>query len=125
MLHIEFDTEEVSYAKLLEVFFSTHDPTTLNRQGNDIGTQYRSAIFHHDNFQKGVAEKIIRELTQEKVFQNPIVSELVPFEDFYPAEDYHHNYFELHQQEPYCSVVIQPKLQKFLKNYQKDLKSAL
>jgi peptide-methionine (S)-S-oxide reductase len=123
VLHIEFDTEEVGYEKLLEVFFATHDPTTLNRQGNDIGTQYRSVIFHHDSFQKGVAEKIITRLTQEKVFQNPIVTELTRFENIYPAEDYHHNYFELHQQEPYCSVVIQPKLQIFLKIYQKDLKT--
>jgi peptide-methionine (S)-S-oxide reductase len=124
VLHIEYDAAEISYAKLLEVFFATHDPTTLNRQGNDVGTQYRSAIFHHDNVQKTVAEKIMAELTQEKIFQNAIVTELVPFDVWYPAEDYHHNYFELHPQEPYCMVVIQPKLQKFLKKYQKDLKTA-
>jgi peptide-methionine (S)-S-oxide reductase len=123
VLHIEYDATAISYAKLLEVFFATHDPTTLNRQVNDIGTQYRSAIFYHDNGQKSVAEEMFAALDQEQIFQNDIVTELVPFVAFYPAEQYHYNYYELHKEEPYCRAVIQPKLQKFLKNYQKDLKT--
>ncbi|MFC2127615.1 peptide-methionine (S)-S-oxide reductase MsrA [Bacteroidota bacterium] len=122
VLHICYDDALISFTKLLEVFFATHDPTTLNRQGNDVGTQYRSAIFYHDEAQKKISEELILELEKAKVFQDKIVTEVVPFEVFYKAEEYHHNYFEGHQEEPYCNLVINPKLQKFLKTFAEDLK---
>ncbi|WP_139958146.1 peptide-methionine (S)-S-oxide reductase MsrA [Flavicella sediminum] len=122
VLHISYDDSLISFSKLLEVFFATHDPTTLNRQGNDIGTQYRSAIFYHNEAQNKIASEFITELTKASVFHDEIVTEVVPFEAFYPAEAYHDNYFEGHQEEPYCKLVINPKLQKFLKNFAGDLK---
>ena len=122
VLQITYDPSLISFEKLLTVFFATHDPTTLNRQGNDVGTQYRSAIFYHNDSQKTISERNIEALVKENVFSNPIVTELTQFEAFYEAESYHHDYFEGHQEEPYCRIVIHPKLNKFLKQFESDLK---
>jgi peptide-methionine (S)-S-oxide reductase len=119
---IEFDPKVISFEKILDVFWHTHDPTTPNRQGNDIGTQYRSAIFYHDKKQKDIAEKSKRELEEQGVFRNSIVTEIIPFKDFFIAEDYHKNYYENHQEAPYCNFIIEPKVEKLLAKYGKDLK---
>ena len=119
---VTFDTNQITYRELLEVFFSTHDPTTLNRQGGDEGTQYRSVIFYHDESQRVAANDIIKELTQEKVFKSPIVTEVVPLKAFYPAEDYHREYYRRNPSEPYCQVVIAPKLAKFRAHFRAKLK---
>ncbi len=116
-IQIKYNPEVISYKELLDVFFYTHDPTTLNRQGNDIGTQYRSVIFYHDETQKVEAEKIINLLTNEKVYDNNIVTEVVPFDVFYFAEDYHKNYYNNNKNQGYCRAVINPKLDKFMKKY--------
>jgi len=116
VIHIDYDPEKISYKKLLGIFFKTHDPTTLNRQGNDVGTQYRSVIFFLNPEQKLAAETLINKLTEEQVYEDPIVTEVVPAQTFWEAEDYHHDYFNNNPQNPYCSAVIQPKLQKFLKS---------
>jgi peptide-methionine (S)-S-oxide reductase len=121
---VTFDPAVVSYRELLEVFFSTHDPTTMNRQGADLGTQYRSVIFYHSAGQKAAAEAMIRELSDEKVFRNPIVTQVVPFEHFFPAEDYHRRYFERNPGKAYCQVVITPKLSKFRAHFRSRLKGA-
>ena len=120
---IEFDPDITSYEKLLDIFWNTHDPTTLNRQGNDIGTQYRSAIFYHDEEQKQIAEKSKKKLDANHTFNDPIVTEIVPMEKFFPAENYHHQYYENNLDAPYCQYVINPKVTKLLKNYQNELKS--
>lgn len=120
---IEFDPDVISYEKLLDIFWNTHDPTTLNRQGNDIGTQYRSAIFYHDEKQKQIAEKSKKELETNNTFNDPIVTEIVPLNKFYPAENYHHQYYDNNLNAPYCQYVINPKVAKLLKKYQKELKS--
>jgi peptide-methionine (S)-S-oxide reductase len=120
---IEFDPGIISFEKLLDVFWHTHDPTTLNRQGNDIGTQYRSAIFYHDEKQKAIAEKSRAEIERQRVYKDPIVTEVTPFVKFYVAEDYHKNYYDDHQDAPYCRFVIDPKIQKLLKHHGSDLKS--
>lgn len=122
VLQISYDENEISFEKLLEVFFATHDPTTLNRQGNDVGTQYRSAIYFHDEFQKNTAEKVIASLEKLKVYPDKIVTEVTEYDSFYPAEDYHTNYFELHKHEPYCNFVIKPKQEKFEKYFSELLK---
>ncbi|MGK6351666.1 peptide-methionine (S)-S-oxide reductase MsrA [Parapedobacter sp. DT-150] len=114
VVQIEYDETVLPYRKLLEVFFKTHDPTTLNRQGNDVGTQYRSVIFYHDDQQRVEAEEFIRELTTNDVYDDPIVTEISPDKPFYVAENYHHDYFNNHPQNPYCAAVIAPKLHKFL-----------
>ena len=119
---IEFDPDVISFEKLLDVFWHTHDPTTLNRQGNDVGTQYRSAIFYHSEKQQEIAEKSKRELENKHVYKDPIVTEIVPFTKFYIAEDYHKKYYEQHQDAPYCRFVIDPKIHKLLNQYGKDLK---
>jgi peptide-methionine (S)-S-oxide reductase len=116
-IQIEFDPAKIKYATLLEIFFKLHDPTTLNRQGNDIGTQYRSAIFYHDEEQKKIAEKVKQKLEKEKYYQDPIVTEIIKFTNFFPAEDYHQNYFENNKSAPYCRVVIDPKIRKLLKDF--------
>lgn len=116
-IQIKYDPEVISYRELLDVFFYTHDPTTLNRQGNDIGTQYRSAIFYHDPQQKAEAEKIISQLTAEEVYDDPIVTEVTAFDVFYMAEDYHKNYYNNNKNQGYCRAVINPKLDKFMKKY--------
>lgn len=120
-IQIEFDPMVISFEELLDVFWHTHDPTSLNRQGNDIGTQYRSAIFYHDEKQKEIAEKSKKEIQSKGVYKNPIVTEIVPFNKFYVAEDYHKNYYEQHQDAPYCRVVIDPKIHKLLKQYGDNL----
>ena len=121
---IEFNPAVISFEKLLDVFWHTHDPTTLNRQGNDVGTQYRSAIFYHNEEQRGSAERSKRKLGGRGVFRDPIVTEITPFKKFYVAEDYHKEYYEQHQDAPYCKSVIDPKIHKLLKQYGKDLKEA-
>ncbi|MDI3520631.1 MAG: peptide-methionine (S)-S-oxide reductase [Anaerophaga sp.] len=121
-VRIFFNPAIISYAEILTIFFSVHDPTTLNRQGADVGTQYRSVIFYHDEEQKKTAEQIIAELEKKKVFNNPVVTELVPAGPFYIAEDYHQNYFENNPSQPYCQVVINPKMDKFRKAFRDKLK---
>ncbi len=119
---ITFDPKIISFKELLEVFWKTHDPTTLNRQGNDVGTQYRSAIFYHSDEQKELAEKYKKELDSEKIWDAPIVTEIVPFKKFYKAEDYHQDYYNKNGNQPYCSFVITPKLEKFKKVFADKLK---
>ncbi|UEG49359.1 peptide-methionine (S)-S-oxide reductase MsrA [Ferruginibacter lapsinanis] len=121
-LHIEFDPSVISFEELLEVFWKTHDPTTLNRQGNDVGTQYRSVVFYHDAAQKEITEKYIQQLTDSKTFSSPIVTTLEPFTVFYPAEDYHKNYFNLNGDSSYCQFVVRPKVEKFQKMFKDKLK---
>lgn len=123
-LQITYDTSVITFDELLEVFWETHDPTTLNRQGNDVGTQYRSAIFYHNDEQKQKAEKYKAELDKSGAFNKPIVTEITAFTKFYPAEDYHQQYYELNKGEnPYCSIVIRPKLEKFRKVFKDKLKN--
>ncbi len=122
VVQVKFDSEVISFKEILEVFFTVHDPTTLNRQGNDIGNQYRSAIFYHSENQKRIAKEVINELELSKKWSNPIVTELKPFDKFYKAEDYHQNYFKLNTSQPYCKVVIEPKVNKFRKLYLNQLK---
>ena len=112
---ITFDSSKISFDDILEMFWFVHDPTQLNRQGNDIGRQYRSAVFCHNDEQKDKAEKYKARLTEGKVWENPIVTEIVMLESFYPAEDYHHNYFEQNQENQYCQFVVRPKVEKFKK----------
>jgi peptide-methionine (S)-S-oxide reductase len=121
-IQITYNPEEISYRELLDVFFYTHDPTTLNRQGNDVGTQYRSSIFYQDENQKKEAEKIIQQLTQEKVYEDSIVTEIEPLSVFYVAEDYHKDYYKNNKNQPYCRLVINPKIDKFLKKYSSKIK---
>lgn len=117
VLHIEFDSKMISFTELLEVFWKTHDPTTLNRQGNDVGTQYRSAIFYHNDEQKTEAANSRKQLEESKVWPTPVVTEITPFGHFYPAENHHDNYFETHGHEPYCALVIAPKVEKLKKEF--------
>lgn len=112
---VVFDPELISYQKLLELFWFVHDPTQVNRQGNDIGTQYRSVIFYHDDEQKRLAEEYKERLTEEKVWDNPIVTEIAAINNYFPAEDYHKNYFELNPGNLYCQSVVRPKVEKFKK----------
>jgi peptide-methionine (S)-S-oxide reductase len=122
VIQIEFNPNEVSFATLLEVFWQTHDPTTPNRQGNDIGTQYRSAIFYHNEAQRAEAEHYKKQLDLSGAFNKPIVTEITAFEMFYPAEDYHQNYYLNNSNESYCQYVIVPKLDKFKKVFADKLK---
>ena len=122
VVQLTFDPREVSFRELLEVFFTIHDPTTLNRQGGDIGTQYRSVIFHHSPGQKETAEEVMRELSEARVWDAPIVTELAPLERFYPAEDYHQGYFRRNPAQPYCRVVVAPKVSKFRQKFIEKLK---
>jgi len=119
---VTFDPEVITYTDLLKVFFTVHDPTTLNRQGNDVGTQYRSAIFYHSEEQKAAAKEVIRELGAEKLWSNPIVTEVTQFDKFYIAEDYHQEYFSNNPNQPYCQAVVAPKVAKFRKHYFDRLK---
>jgi peptide-methionine (S)-S-oxide reductase len=121
-VRIEFDPSVVSYRELLEVFFTVHDPTTLNRQGADVGTQYRSAIFYHTPEQRETAERVIAELDAEKIWDAPIVTEVVSAGEFYPAEDYHQEYFANNPNQPYCRAVVAPKVAKFRQKYLAKLK---
>src|SRR5688572_8570590 len=117
VIQVYYNPQVVSFDDLLEIFWQTHDPTTLNRQGADYGTQYRSAVFYHNKFQKERAEYYKKKLTDEKVFNSAIVTEISPFSVFYKAEDYHQNYFNSNGGEPYCTMVIKPKVDKFKKAF--------
>ena len=121
-IQIEFDPSIISYEELLNVFFATHDPTTPNRQGADVGSQYRSVIFHHNDSQRNAAEKKVKELESSKHFDRPIVTQILPFTNFYPAENYHKDYFALHQDAPYCQVVIDPKIKKLSRDFKSIVK---
>lgn len=122
VVQVAFDPQAISYGDLLEVFFSIHDPTTLNAQGADVGTQYRSAIFYHDDGQKAAAEEAVQRLTEEKAFKNPIVTEIVPLETFHAGEGYHQEYYRNNRNAPYCRFIIDPKVAKFKKSYGDRLK---
>lgn len=122
VVQITFDPEKVTYSEILEVFFMTHDPTTLNRQGNDVGTQYRSAIFFHNANQKEIAEQVIGAFEKEQVYDKPIVTQLEAYDTFYVAEDYHLNYYNRNKSQGYCEFIITPKLEKFRKVFKDQLK---
>jgi len=117
VVQIEFDANVLTYQKILEIFFAIHDPTTLNRQGNDIGSQYRSVIYAHDKEQRMIAQNVIKQLTQGNIFDQPIVTELVDLPTYYKAEDYHQNYFNNHPDQGYCAFVVSPKVSKFRKQF--------
>lgn len=119
---IEYDSEIIPYEKLLAIFFRTHNPTTLNQQGADTGTQYRSAVFYSDTAEKEIAERIIQELETEKIYPDPIVTEITPFTNFYPAENYHRDYYDRNRDQGYCNIVISPKIAKLMKDYASDVK---
>lgn len=121
-VQITFNPQEISFVELLEIFFKTHDPTTLNRQGADVGTQYRSAVFYHTDKQKEETLDIISKLNKAEIWKNPIVTEVTEFSCFYPAEDYHQEYFNSNPNQGYCRVVIQPKVEKFEKVFKEKLK---
>ena len=123
VVQIEFDPDVISFRELLDVFWHTHDPTTLNRQGNDTGTQYRSAIYYHSDIQRSIAEESKAETDKSNLWNDPIVTEITPIDIFYVAEDYHQNYFELNPTQPYCQFVIHPKMKKFTKDFKDKLKS--
>jgi peptide-methionine (S)-S-oxide reductase len=121
-VQVEFDPKVISFEKILDIFFHTHNPTTLNRQGNDKGTQYRSAIFYHNQKQRETAEKLKTDLENEGLFTDPIVTEISPLRDFYVAEEYHKNYYDSHRDAPYCNIVIDPKVNSLLLKYRSILK---
>ncbi|MDP4184838.1 MAG: peptide-methionine (S)-S-oxide reductase MsrA [Bacteroidota bacterium] len=123
VVRITFDPQIISYKQLLEVFWLIHDPTTLNRQGADHGTQYRSVIFYQSEEQRKISEESKKEIEMSKVWSNPIVTQIVPFRKFYPAESYHHDYFIRNPKQPYCQIVINPKLQKFREHFKALLKN--
>lgn len=122
VIKITFDPDVISFEKLLEVFFLTHDPTTLNRQGADVGTQYRSVVFYTNEKQKELTNEVIKRLNQKKVYKNPIVTEVSALINYYPAENYHQNYYERNGTQSYCRFVIQPKMEKFKKSFEELLK---
>lgn len=122
VVQISFNPNKISYVELLEIFFKTHDPTTLNRQGADVGTQYRSVVYYHSEEQKIIAEDVMLELEQEGIWNDPIVTELTSFSEFYHADDYHQEYFENNSTQGYCRMVIQPKVEKFTKIFEDKLK---
>lgn len=121
-VQVKFDPKIISLEQILEIFWYTHDPTTLNRQGNDVGTQYRSAVFYNSQSQKDIALKIKNDLESKKVYQNPIVTEITPFKNFYQAEEYHKDYYDNNKTVPYCSYVIDPKISKLLTKFSSSLK---
>ncbi|TRX70780.1 peptide-methionine (S)-S-oxide reductase MsrA [Carboxylicivirga sp. M1479] len=122
VVRITYNPQKVAFEDLLEVFFATHNPTTLNRQGADVGTQYRSVVFYHNKQQKQITDLVIEELGNQKVFDDPIVTEVTVFDKFYKAEDYHQDYFENNPRQPYCNAVINPKMEKFKKVFAEKLK---
>ena len=122
VVQITFDPEVISFKEILQIFFTVHDPTTLNRQGADLGTQYRSVIFYHNEGQRAIAEQVIEELEITKIWDAPIVTQVVPFEAFYKAEDYHRDYFKQNPGQSYCQVVIAPKVAKLRQHYRNKLK---
>lgn len=121
-INIVYDPQKISFVELLEAFWKSHDPTTLNRQGADVGTQYRSVVFYHNDMQRKAAEEYKKKLNDLKAFPDPVVTEISPFTVFYPAEDYHQEYFRLNGHAPYCQFVIAPKLEKFKKVFEQKLK---
>jgi peptide-methionine (S)-S-oxide reductase len=123
VVQVTFDPEVVSYRDILEIYFTIHDPTTMNRQGADVGAQYRSVIFYHTDEQRRVAEEVISELESEGIWSDPIVTEVTPLDEFYVAEDYHQNYFRNNGFQPYCQVIIAPKVAKFRKEHLERLKA--
>jgi len=123
VVRVTFDPNVVFYKEILEIFFTTHDPTTLNRQGNDVGAQYRSVIFYHSSRQKETAEEAIRELSESKIWSAPIVTEVTPAAMFYKAEEYHQTYFQRNAAQPYCQLVVAPKVAKLRKKFMDKLKS--
>ena len=122
VIRLTYDKTKVTFDELLEVFWKTHDPTTMNRQGNDIGTQYRSAVFYHNDDQKKIAEEYKKKLNAEKVYPNPIITEITPLLNYYPAENYHQNYYNQNGNQGYCQYVIQPKIEKFEKVFKGKMK---
>jgi len=122
VVKLTFDPHAISYREILEIFFSIHNPTTLNRQGADVGTQYRSAIFYQDQEQKQIAETVMQEIEAQQIWDDPLVTELAPFEKFYKAEDYHQNYYNKNHYQGYCQVVVAPKVAKFRKKFASRLK---
>lgn len=124
VIQITFDPQVITFKEILEIFFAVHDPTTLNRQGADVGTQYRSAIFYHDETQRAIAAQVIAETDAAGIWGAPIVTEVAPLAEFYEAEDYHQEYFRLHGTEPYCRMVIAPKMSKFRQHYGERLKTS-
>ncbi len=123
VVQVTFDPETISLEEILKIFLTTHDPTTLNRQGADVGPQYRSAIFYHDEEQRKTAQRVIEEIENAGIWGKPIVTEVAPFDEFYKAEEYHQEYYEKNPGAGYCRVVIAPKVAKFRKNYADQLKS--
>lgn len=123
VIQVTFDPSVISFEQLLEAFFAIHDPTTLNRQGADVGTQYRSAIYYHSAEQKQAAERMIERLNAEEIWPNPIVTEVAPFEKFYAAEDYHQGYYRANPMQPYCMAVVSPKVQKMRQKFAKWLRT--
>lgn len=123
VIQITYDPQILAFSELLRVFFTIHDPTTLNRQGADVGSQYRSAIFYHDDTQKNVAEQVMREVSEAGLWDTPIVTEVAALDSFYRAEDYHQNYYNQNGRQPYCQMVIAPKVAKFRKKYIEQLKT--
>jgi len=121
-VQLAFNPSKISYREILQVFFSVHDPTTLNRQGGDVGTQYRSAIFYHNDRQRAIAEDLIGEFNEAQLWKKPIVTQVVPLDKFYPAEDYHREYFLRHPEQSYCQVVISPKVNKFRTQWTKRVR---
>jgi len=117
-IQISFVPDLISYAEILEIFWEIHNPTTFNRQGHDIGSQYRSAIFYHNEEQKKIAEKSKQDLRDANIWSDPVVTEIVPYNEFYPAEEYHKNYFQNHPENGYCQLVVRPKVEKFKKKFQ-------
>jgi peptide-methionine (S)-S-oxide reductase len=122
VVQVTFDPHIISFREILEIFFASHDPTTLNRQGADVGNQYRSVIFYHNEEQKQAAEQAIAELNAAKIWDNPIVTQVEPFKNFYKAEDYHRKYFSRHPEAVYCRIVVAPKIAKLRKKYREKLK---
>jgi peptide-methionine (S)-S-oxide reductase len=121
-IHITFDPSKITFDTLLDIFFASHDPTTLNRQGNDTGTQYRSSIFYHSDEQKKLALTKIKNLTSLRRFSNSIITEIVPYTAFYKAESYHLNYYDSNRMSPYCQIVIDPKIRKLMENFSGEVK---
>ena len=123
VIQLDFDPGIITFQELLEIFFFIHNPTTLNRQGGDVGTQYRSVIFYHSDIQKETAEEFIKMIEDEQIYDKPIVTQLVEFQTFYPAEDYHQDYYINNTEQAYCNMVISPKLSKFRSKYKEKLKN--
>ncbi len=123
VIQLKFDANIISFKEILQVFFAVHDPTTLNRQGNDVGSSYRSAIFYHSDEQRRIAEEVIKEVEAEGVYDNPIVTEVEPFDKFYLAENYHQEYFANNPNQPYCAAVVAPKVAKFRRKFVDRLKN--